>query len=400
MAAAILLVAARASWSKPSSTIGDDTHIKHYSSYLDPGTLKTHIAFCMETTTEKGETTQELHYACLSPSNELVVNEQISGRHGCRVARITGDGTTRNLIIAFEGQRKFHQGVCNETNPKGCYDVFVTSSTEEGYVWSEPVPVSRTSVTDVADRLSPFVVANNATKRVYVFYTYRTMDRTVPVVAYVTRSPASKVFGTEIVTRTEAEERLITVLTTLNRGRTMLHIFVENKGQTKQVYTENMITWGENVVLDDKVHFSSFVANPAVAASFVAGIMTDGDKTLIAGSDDHGKTWPAKYQFVLADKYHRISAGAICPFGDSFKLHLILTSFMQVDQTYYAVNVMTGEKEKRDAPFTGIENYGVFMPQMWCFTAESTQKVALKALAYVWEKPNEPRVFASTNEDI
>ncbi len=402
LAVAVLMVVAHCAWTVPKALVGDKTHVKHYSTYLDKSSLNTHIAFCAETTTDDGVTTQELRYASFNSKNEPMTSMTIASSFGCRVAKISGDGYTKGLVIAFEGQRSFHLGVCNATNPKGCYDVFVTDSAEEGQVWSEPVPVSRSNLADVADRVSPSLIVNMDTKRFYVFYTRRPIDHTEPTMAYVTRPPKSKVFVSETVTTVSADDRFIAALPTFNNKRMIMHIFTERRGHTIHVFSENSITWSESEVMSEKVHFSSFVADSTIVPTLITGVLTDGTKTMVAASTDHGKTWPLQNQFTLTDKYHRVSAGMLCKStaSDDLKLNIIMTSFMQTDQVFSAMKVTSGEKAVAEAPFTKLDNYGVFMPQMWCYTSANTKKPAAKAFAYVWVKPNAPMVYVSDNEDI
>ncbi len=398
---AVLVAFTKADWSAPKDLVGAGTHIKHYSTYMNRASLVTHIAYCTESTTPQGITTQVLRYAIIDSSNKVLADTALSTTSGCRVAKISTDGTETGLLIAIEGQREFHLGVCNETNPKGCYDIYVLYSQDLGQTWSDPVPVPRRSYGDVADRLSPNFIVNPATSRVYLFYTRRSMTSVEPTVAFVTRPPGSSVFVTEVVTPLTTDDKLVAALATTRDRRTILHLFMENKGRTIHAFSENGITWDQNEVLAGDNHFSGFVADYKVLGSTIIGVFTDGQHTYVAASEDHGKTW-SQHTHMVSDQYHRVSAGMLCKGTNdgALKLNLITTSFMQTDQKYLTAKIPEGEVTKMDAPFTDVQNYGVFMPQLWCYTSPVTQKPAVKAFAYVWAKPNKPMLYVSDNESI
>ena len=397
IAIALLVGTVLSAWTEPKEIKGDGTHIKHFSSYLDKVTLKTHIAYCTETTTPEGITTQGLMYVCLGPKNDIIIEQYIGIASGCRAAQITAAG--KSLVIAFEGQRQFHLGVCNATNTKGCFDVYVTESKEEGYNWGNAVPVPRKSLSDVADRTAPHLLVNPDTSRIYVFYLQRNIGASSTNIAYVTRPKGSLIFSNEVVTRFMAEDRFIGTLTTINEAKVVIHLFAENKGRTTHIYTENSITWYENTITTEDLHFSSFVADYQLLATVIMGICTDGKSTLVLASTDHGKTWPQK--FSMLDNYHRVSFGMLCLSSDKkLKMNAITTNFMQTGQTYFTASIPDGEKKVLDAPFKGLENYGVFMPQVMCYTSQTTKMPAAKALAYVWTKPNKPRIYVTDNEEI
>eukprot|EP01022_Parablepharisma_sp_SALTPOND_P032997 TRINITY_DN88009_c1_g1_i1.p1 TRINITY_DN88009_c1_g1~~TRINITY_DN88009_c1_g1_i1.p1 ORF type:complete len:414 (+),score=25.95 TRINITY_DN88009_c1_g1_i1:131-1372(+) len=398
---AIILVACiKAEWKAPKGLVGAGTHIKHYSTYMDKTGLKTHIAYCTESTTLEGVVTQVLRYATINSANEIISDTVLSTTSGCRVAKITGDGTEKGLIIAIEGQRIFHLGVCNATNPKGCYDIYVLSSQNSGSTWTDPVPVSRRDLGDTADRLSPHFVVNPATKRVYLFYTYRFVTSEVATIAFVTRPPKSSVFTSEVLTRNPVEEKFVTALPTVKNGRIIIHLFIENKGFTLHVFTENGITWDQNTVLTDGYHFSGFVGDYRVLSEVIIGVCTDGKHSYVAASQDHGISWI--HTHMVNEAYHRVSAGMLCKGAEDskLKLNLLLTSFMQKEQKYLTANIPEGDVQKVDAPFVGIDDYGVFMPQLWCYTSPITKKPAVKAFSYIWTKPNKPLLYVSDNESI
>ena len=397
---AFLFLCIKADWSSPKEILGQDTHIKHFSTYLDKSTLKTHIAYCTETTTDDGDTTQALKYALISPANEVVADYEIAIGSGCRVAKIIADG--KNLLIAFEGQRDFHLGVCNATNPKGCYDIYKTESQDGGMSWVLPTQVPRKDLSDIGDRMSPSFLLNPITKRLFLFYTQRPITSSETKLAFVTRPPESTIFMTETITKMDTEEKLIAVLSTIDNERLMMHIFTERRGKTIHIFSDNPITWKESEVLDDKYHFSSFVTDPNVMPTVIMGIFTDGKGTFLAASDDHGKTWPEKYIKPVTDKYHRVSAAMVCICAKELDLefHIIMTSFMQTEQKYVTVKIPSGAVTIEEAPFMGIENYGVFMPQLWCYTSAKTNAPAVKAFSYIWAKPNKPMLYVSDNEAI
>jgi len=387
-------------WTPAKEITGQGLTIKHYSTYMDRISLKTYIAYCAESTTPDGQTTQILKFATINNWNQLESDILIPITSGCRVAKIAGDGNQGGLIIAIEGQRIFHLGVCNETNPKGCYDIYVLYSQDYGVTWSDPSPVARQHLGDIADRLSPSLVINPSNKRAYLFYTYRQMASAETQIALVTRPPGSDVFMTEINTKITAEDRLISALTTVKSGRVVIHLFYEAKGNNMHVWSENGIVWNQNLILSGEYKFTSFVADFGALAAQIFGIFTDGSHTYITVSNDHGITWDQMK--VINEPYHRVSAGVLCRATEEskLKLNILTTSFMQTDQEFLAVNIPEGNVENKAAPFKEVQNYGVFLPQLWCYTSDTTHKPAIKVFSYIWAKPNSPRIYLSENESI
>lgn len=390
---ATLLVFTQAEWKKLVEIVGAGVHIKHYSSYMEPTDLVTHIAFCAEQTTDDGITTQYLGYARVSEDNEIINTIEISRAHGCRSVSISGESSYRELIIAMEGQRRFHLGVCNSTNPDGCYDIYTTHSYISGEKWSPLEPIHRQSPIDDTDRTKPTIIVNRFSRRAYVFYLSRPIKNTDPKLAYVTRPPSSMIFGTETIIPVKPGFKLITVLPTYVDTKLTVHLFVEDGEQTKRVFSANMIKWEEAKVPGDN-YFTSFISNPLVAGQTIVGVSTDTKETAIIVSENNGETWtdPSK----IMDRYHRISVGTIMK-GDQTKVLLMTTSFMQKNQTLYSFPIDIKEPKKEEAPFENIDNYGVFKPTIYSYIST---KLTAKALAYIWAKPDKPRLYAAIKDDF
>ena len=396
----LLTICIKAEWKPAKKLVGANTHIKHYSTYYEAGKQKSHVAYCVENVSPEGVATQNLRYATIDASNNVVSDIELNYKYGCRVVKIIGDEANKGIAIAVEGQREFHLGVCNATNTKGCFDIYVTISDDSGASWSDPVPVPRHSGKDVADRLAPNFVLNPISHRIYLFYTHRIITSTETYIAYVTRPPGSSIFSTEVITRVQVEERLIGALPTLHNGKVVMNAFIEEKGNTIHMYTENGITWEKNNVLAAPYRFSGFTSDQSTLGPKIIGACTDGELTFVTISEDNGKTWSSVKR--LGDKYHKISAGILCKgsFDGLLKYNLMTTSFMQVDQKYLTMTMPGEEPAYINAPFKEVENYGVFMPQLWCFTTPDTKRPAVKAFAYIWAKPNTPMLYVTDNDSI
>jgi hypothetical protein len=191
--------------------------------------------------------------------------------------------------------------------------------------------------------------------------------------------------------------RIISSLITANNGRIIMHLFYEFNGATKHLFSENNVLWEELEVPDRNLHFSSFTADYTLMSSGIAAIATDGSNTIIIGSNNSGKTWGLLG--VVDVKYHRVSASCAClsKKPGEYVIHLMTTSFMQTNQTYITFKMPSGEIVTQEKPFP-IENYGVFMPQLWCYNSPDTKQSEAKVLSYVWAKPDKPRIYATDTQ--
>ena len=178
-----------------------------------------------------------------------------------------------------------------------------------------------------------------------------------------------------------------------------MHLFYEANGATKHLYSENNIIWEETEVPDRSMHFSSFTADYTIMNNAIVGICTDGAQTFVKGSEDGGKTWA--HEVVIDKKYHRVSTSLICltKKPGEVSLHVMTTSFMQTNTTYFTLKMPAGEVKTEGDPFP-IANYGIFMPQLWCYNSPDTKQAEVKALSYVWAKPDKPRVYATDTQYI
>jgi hypothetical protein len=389
-----LLVLISAEWKNQKEIDGDGIHIKHYKSFFDPVNLITHIAYCAEKTTDEGNTTQFLKYAQIAEDNSVIKADVLSTLYGCRSVHIAGDSVGKNLVIAMEGQRKFHLGVCNATNPSGCYDVYTTSSPDSGATWTPLQPAPRNDLSDDTDRTRPTVIFNYINQRIYVFYLCRRITKYEPQIAYITRPPGSQIFTNEIIMQRKVNERLINVLVAYQSNRFTVHIFIEENNKVIDISSANMVKWDESIVPGDNLYFSSFASNHIILNQTIAGIYTDSKTSGIIVSDNNGASWST--QIPIMGKYHRVSAGTI---GKGSKLLLLTTSFMQKNQTMKFVDLGSRAVKDVETPFATIDNYGVFLPQVICYTNKAN-KFAAKVLSYVWTKPDKPRLMIVLKDDF
>jgi hypothetical protein len=397
---ALLAVVANSKWSKPFELAGQEEHIKDYSAYLDQSTLETHVMYCSEKTDTKGNTYQALEYLSFNESNEVNHKSMMSAVHGCRSVKIMGTNNGKNLYVVMEGQRTHQLAVCNETYTSACYDVYFTESSTGGEQWSDLVPVSRVNLNDAVDRMAPRIILTDS-GRLFIFYIRTVMANAVQRLAYTSRPPASTVFVLEAGTQLSPGERFIGHTTTLVNGKTQMHFFFDRGMVVKDAYTFNGLTWTESTVTNKDLHFSSFIANSTATPNQIFGIYSDDKTSNILITDDNGNNWGR--EFKLLSKYHRVSAATISsqdPSGGSPLAHILTTSFMQTNLTYTTVNLKSGEARNVDPPFAEYQTYGLFMPQLRWYFATASHKIAIKAFAYVWEQPDRPRLYVSTNEDL
>eukprot|EP00826_Nyctotherus_ovalis_P039195 TRINITY_DN3746_c0_g1_i15.p1 TRINITY_DN3746_c0_g1~~TRINITY_DN3746_c0_g1_i15.p1 ORF type:complete len:217 (+),score=50.57 TRINITY_DN3746_c0_g1_i15:82-732(+) len=205
-------------------------------------------------------------------------------------------------------------------------------------------------------------------------------------------------FGKEFDRFIDDEYDLIDAMVTKERKATITHEFVKENGEYRhRYYFGGLVT--TIITFDWEDRYTKFFAASNEETAIVTSISTNGSSTFLRYSPDHGNTWSKQY--VLDGRYHKVATGALVGKGGrEYELAVMTTGFMSDNLTFRIIKLTKGaisnavQIKAADAPFAGIKNLGIFMPQLHRYTGNK-EGYAYRAFAYIWKYDSHSAVYVS-----
>jgi hypothetical protein len=73
------------------------------------------------------------------------------------------------IVLVFAALRsKGNDTVCSRSSTKGCSEIFIVESIDEGVTWSKPMFLNRTNKDDIYHRTSPLVAYDRETNTICI----------------------------------------------------------------------------------------------------------------------------------------------------------------------------------------------------------------------------------------
>jgi len=239
------------SWSKP-----ERLHEQEFFG-MSPGMVRTKLGadiLLSLTARENPGQLSKFGFIEYEKSDEMKPFKLIDNDRDCTYGTMTGDQTKITYLYSVSsGARtpKSSTAECDSGINKGCLEIMFRQSEDLGLTWTEPVFASRKNMTDLAHRRGASILHIPETGRVYIFY-MKTEIFGQSYLAYITRPGGSTIFSTEytISKLVNIYDYAVSNAVTMVNKKQIFHLAWIQDGKFTYLATENVIYWGEQIVLD------------------------------------------------------------------------------------------------------------------------------------------------------
>eukprot|EP00826_Nyctotherus_ovalis_P002968 TRINITY_DN10596_c0_g1_i3.p1 TRINITY_DN10596_c0_g1~~TRINITY_DN10596_c0_g1_i3.p1 ORF type:complete len:420 (-),score=50.64 TRINITY_DN10596_c0_g1_i3:170-1363(-) len=372
-----LIVLSESRWSR-AVPLHDSAHIS-----ISPGiaTSTSSSSFILLATILRSSPNRTPHYGYKAHNSTLGTFQSINKDFGCVYGNIIN--IVRNeLYTVCMGTRTAGSSMakCDGYVNDGCSEVFFMES--RGGAWSSPKPISRSDMSDVANRAGASIVQSEKTERIFIFYSTNDVFGK-SYISYVTRPKGSSSFNSETHI-CEADGQLFdrSVVSAITSSREQLvHVAWNENGNLYYTSSSNNgISWDSKALISSVVSISQDMASlqfltfkPKLDFAFLLYI-TKEHKGEIRWADSRLSDPKAKTA-VIANDLQYVN-GAVCEGAGKIVIigkgvDMMLQGFVFDMNNASVVTVLS--------PFEGEFMYE--FPQVVCEAKENNQ-ATVKVVAY------------------